>query len=306
MVGWGAATAVVAGSLALSSLTGPEPRDCPEPASPNPTPARVDAHRSMDHGKDHGSHHGTHHETHHGGTAGGDDAVTIGPTCNQVEMAGPGESAYVPDIAAASVADRRKAQRLLDGVNEFCDRHSGETLAETWRPGPSSPPGASHHGNPDSDSRGLDPANPRTALIYDGELGGVMFVGRPLPSLGSIPRAHSHDPSTPTEMLHVYCTTNLREAFTPNRQLGIKADLQPLRQSIRPAVMDLDESQLRAVLARVRGYAGDEVVNVTPVENSADGGPDPVLQAMRTEIRRSLLLLDERQLRKLRSLIRSY
>lgn len=293
VVGWGAATAVVAGSLTLSSLSGPEPRDCPDPPSQSRTAAQD-------------THQGARHGTHHGGTAGDHDAVTIGPTCNQVEMAGPAESTYVPDIAAASAADRRKARRLLDGVNDFCDRHSGETLAETWRPGPDSPPGASHHGNPDSDSRGLDPANPRTALIYDGELGGVMFVGRPLPSLGSIPRAHSHDPSRPTEMVHVYCTDNLREAFTPNRQLGIKSDLQPLRQSIRPAVMNLDESQLRAVLARVRGYAGAEVVNVTKIEKSADGGPDPVLQAMRTEIRRSLLLLDEEQLRGLRSQIRSY
>lgn len=293
VVGCGAAAALLVGSLGLSSLFGSEPRVCPD-AAPR--------HASG------GTHHGTDHSTHHGGSGHAEAVaqVTTGPTCNQVEMAGPAESTYVPDIAAASVVDRRKAQRLLDGVNEFCDRHSGETLAETWRPGPSSPPGASHHGNPDSDSRGLDPANPRTALIYDGELDGVMFVGRPLPSLGSIPRAHSPDPSTPTEMVHVYCTTNLREAFTPNRQLGIKADLQPLRQSIRPAVMSLDESQLRTVLARVRGDAGDDVVNVTPVENSADGGPDPVLQAMRTEIRRSLLFLDERQLRRLQSLIRSH
>jgi hypothetical protein len=217
-------------------------------------------------------------------------------------MAGPAESRYVPDVAGASAADRRKARQLLDGVNEFCEGHSAETLAETWQPSTS---GASHHGNPDSDSRGLDPANPRAALIYDGELSGVMFVGRPLPSLGSIPRAHSHDPSTSTEMVHVYCTDNLREAFTPNRQLGIKADLQPLRQSIRPAVMNLDEVQLRTVLARVRGYARDEVVNVTPLTTSSGGGPDPVLQAMRTEIRRSLLALDERQLRKVRSVVRA-
>jgi hypothetical protein len=189
-------------------------------------------------------------------------------------------------------------------VNEFCDRHPVETLTDTWLPGPSAPPGATHRFNPDRDSRGLDPANPRAALVYAGKLGGVMFVGRPLPSLGSIPRPHHHD-DKPSEMLHVYCTNNLRDAFTPSRRLGVKADLPPLRLWIRPAVMDLDEAQLREVLDRVRGYAGDDLAAVTPVEQ-VDGGPDPVLQALRTEIRRSLMLLDEPQLRSIRSLMRAY
>ena len=290
IVGCGAAAALLAGSLGLSALFGSEPRVCSD-APPHPSS-----------GADSGKEHATHHD---GGHAEAAAQVTTGPTCNQVEMAGPSESGYVPDVAGASAADRRKAQRLLDGVNEFCASHPVETLVETWLPGPSSPPGASHHFNPDTDSRGLDPANPRAALVYDGELGGVMFVGRPLPYLGSIPRAHSHDAAKSSEMLHVYCTDNLREAFTPNRMLGVKADLKPLRLSIRPAVMDLDEAGLRDVLARVRGYAGDELPAVTPVDDRTDGGPDPVLQAMRTEIRRSLMVLTEEQLRAVRSLVRS-
>jgi len=295
IVGCGAAVALVAGSLGLSWMSRPEPTHCP-----------------ADHGAQHGAQHGADHSSVH---AAGDTQVTIGPTCNRVEMAGPSDSTYVPDLAAASAADRRKAQALVDGVNEFCDSHPVGTLTETWQPGEGSNPGASHHSNPDTDSRGLDPSNPRTALIYQGELAGVMFVGRPLPALGSIPRAHSHDTgsaaapasasASASEMLHVYCTENLREALTPNRQLGIKSDLRPLRRSIRPAVMPLDKAALREVLDRVRGYVGDEPVNVTLPEGRSDIGPDPVLQIMRTEIRRSLLLLDERELRDLRSLIRS-
>lgn len=296
VIGCGAAAALIAGSLGLSSLFGSEPRVCPETATRQPSGG---AHSGTDHGTQHGPLHG---DSGHGEAAA---QVTTGPTCNQVEMAGPSESTYVPDIAGASAADRRTAQRLLDGVNEFCDSHPVETLTETWQPPPDSPPGASHHLNPDTDSGGLDPANPRAALVYDGVLGGVMFVGRPLPSLGSIPRAHSHDTSTSSELLHVYCTPSLREAFTPSRLLGVKADLKPLRLRIRPAVMDLDEAGLRSVLARVRAYAGDELPAVVPVDDRADGGPDPVLQALRTEIRRSLMLLDEAQLRSVRALMRS-
>jgi hypothetical protein len=296
LVGCGAAVALLAASAGVTALFGSEPRVCPDPATQQATSRSGAAHA--------GSAHDAHHTT--SGHGGGGAGLMTGPTCNVLEMVAPPESTYVPDLAHASAADRRTAQRLLDGVNEFCDSHPVEALTETWLPGSSSPPGATHRFNPDRDSRGLDPANPRAALVYDGELGGVMFVGRPLPSLGSIPRAHQHDEDKPSEMLHVYCTRNLRDAFTPSRMLGVKADLPPLRLWIRPAVMDLDESELRAVLARVRGDAGDDLAPFTPLEQQADGGPDPVLQAMRTEIRRSLMLLDEPQLRSLRSLLRSY
>jgi len=224
--------------------------------------------------------------------------VVIGSTCNSVEMVQPHNSKYIPDIAAASAADRTKAQQLFDGVNRFCRTHSAAALMSTWRPGLSNPAEPTHFFNPEP-SRGLDPANPRAALVDDGRLSGVMFTGRPLPALGSIPRAHSHDVSSPVEMVHVYCTTSLKEAFTPNRLLGVKADLVALRLKIRPAIMDLSDAQLRGVLAQVRGYAGNELPAVTPAPPSETGGPDPVRQAMRIEIRRSLMVLTEDQLRRL-------
>jgi len=77
-----------------------------------------------------------------------------------------------------------------------------------------------------------------------------MFAGKPLPYLGSIPRAHIHHMKKPVELLHVYCTKSLKDAFTPNRLLGINADLVRLRWNIRPAVMDLTERQLRPFAAR--------------------------------------------------------
>ncbi len=106
-------------------------------------------------------------------------------------------------------------------------------------------------------------------------------------------------------MVHVYCTRNLKAAFTPNRLLGVKADLVALRLRVRPAVMELTEAQLRAVLAIVRQSAGNELPAVVPVGTAGDGGPDPVLQAMRTEIRRSLMVLSEAELRRVWSLMRS-
>jgi hypothetical protein len=111
--------------------------------------------------------------------------------------------------------------------------------------------------------------------------------------------------SRPIEMVHVYCTRNLTEAFTPNRMLGVKADIHALRQRIRPAVMDLSRAQLRAVRATVRDLAGSSLRPVRPTGTAGGAGPDPVRQAMRTEIRRSLMVLSEPQLRRVWSMVRA-
>jgi hypothetical protein len=235
-----------------------------------------------------------------------------GLTGNCVEMIDPADSTYVPNIRAASDRAITKAQRLLNGANRFCNNHTVAGLkAKSWRPGHSHPSNPTHFFNPDHNSAGvLHPANPRAALVYDGKLGGVMFTGVPLPHLGSIPRAHTHasmemGSEKGVEMVHVYCTSSLKKAFTPNRLLGVKAMMITLRLQIRPAVMDLNKWQLRAVRHKVRGYCGDRLQHVAPV--AGDGtGPDPVLQAMRTEIRNSLMLLTETQLRRVRHLMRSY
>jgi hypothetical protein len=229
-----------------------------------------------------------------------------GESCNTVELVISRDSTYIPDVAGASPKDRAKAQELLDGVNDFCATRSLEEVEQDWRPGGSNPSQPTHFFNPDRYARGLDPANPKAALVFDGELAGVMFTGRPLPPLGSIPRAHIHDLSMPVEMLHVYCTPDLSEAFTPNRQLGVNKDLQPLRLRIRSMLVGPDEDQLRAVLDLVHGYADEELATVDPVEPSATGDPDPVLQAMRTGIRQSLTQLNETELRSLWGLLRSY
>jgi hypothetical protein len=132
-----------------------------------------------------------------------------------------------------------------------------------------------------------------------------MFTGTPLPALGSIPRAHIHDGDESVEMLHVYCNESLKDAFTPNRQIGVMADVKALRLRIRPAVMSLDPAGLTAARATARRYAGPELAPVRPVGTSVAPGPDPVLQAMRTEIRRSLMLLTEAELRALEASMRS-
>jgi hypothetical protein len=128
----------------------------------------------------------------------------------------------------------------------------------------------------------------------------VMFNGSPLlPHLGSIPRAHAHQMtmSKPLEMVHVYCTKNLKYAYTPNRTLGVLAPMINLRLKIRPAVMDLTGHQLREVRAMVRKFCGDRLEPVYPTGTSSDGGPDPLKEAMRTEIRHSLMIMTTHQLR---------
>lgn len=284
-----AGAVVAAGAIAISSSPGSRTMGCPQP------PGRA----SGPHGAS-----AEHHVRGHAPPSGPSSGVTVGPTCNLVETSTPAGSRYVPDVAGASAADRAEAQTLLNGVNDFCRGSSAAQIRSTWRPGLSDPT-PTHFFNPEPMGRGLDPAHPKAALIYDGELAGVMFTGRPLPSLGSIPRPHTHDPSESFEMLHVYCTGNLEEAFTPNRTLGVNADTIRLRLNIRPALMDLDDQQLRALLTKVRDYAGKQLAPVAPVEFDR-GVADPLLQATRTEIRSSLMLLSESQLRSLRTSIRSF
>jgi hypothetical protein len=283
-----ASAVVLAGAVAVASWPGSQSTTCPEPAPEHHSTAGT-----------HGSHSAGNGESGHA-----HDELTVGLTCNQIEMATPAQSTYVPDLAAASDGDRAEAQQLLDGVNDFCRSHSAADILSQWEAGESDPT-PTHFFNPGDRSRGLDPARPRAALIYEGDLAGVMFTGKPLPALGSIPRAHAHDPSEPLEMLHVYCTTNLQDAFTPSRTLGVKADTIRLRLSIRPRLMDMDQPHLRALLRKVRGYAGYELAAVEPVQADEAGGPDPVMQAMRIEIRTSLMLLTESQLRSVQSSMRS-
>jgi hypothetical protein len=232
--------------------------------------------------------------------------VMIGPTGNHVEIGDPANSMYMPNIGAASAKDQARAQRLSDGVNNFCRTHTAKAIKAKWRPGLSRSSQQTHYFNPNSKSWGLNTNQPRAALIYKGKLGGVMFSGMPLPHLGSIPRAHTHMMSSHMEMLHVFCTPNLREAFTPNRVLGVEAATIALRLDIRPAITDLNRHQLRTVRAKVRGYAGSKLQPVAPSGSSSLPGPDPVLRAMRTEIRASLMIINEAQLRSVWRLVRSY
>jgi hypothetical protein len=239
--------------------------------------------------------------------------VMVGPSGNRVEMVAPHESRYVPRILKAPARSRTKARRLLSGVNRFCRTRSLADLKARWRPGNDHPAHPTHYFNPRGGASGVHPARPRAALVYDGRIGGVMFTGQPLPKLGPIPRAHGHHHSAMgshrgVEMVHVYCRSNLsvksmREAFTPNRQLGVMADTIRLRLRIRPAVMDLNRRQLREVRDKVRGYVGER----HHVRQSAQrGGPDPRLRAMRVEIRKSLMRLNEAQLRSVWRLMKSY
>ena len=244
----------------------------------------------------------TGHRGHGQGNAG---HLMVGPTCNLSEMVAPPSSTYRPDVRGASRADRARARSLLRGVNSFCRSHSASELMAGWVPGTGDETPATHFFNPDRrGSLGLDPSNPRAALIYRHEIGGVMFAGTPLPPLGSIPRTHTHDASRPREMLHVYCTTNLAEAFTPNRQLGVMAASIALRQKIRPQVAHLVNPRLTVILRNVRGDLGDELSRVGPPAIATPEPTHPIQRAKRDEIRRSLLFLTEPKLRTVLAMIK--
>ena len=249
------------------------------------------------------------HTMHHHAAA----RVETSATGNKIELVDPDDSKYIPHVLAATPAQRDRARRLLRGVNHFCSTHTLAELKAGWRPGMAHASHPTHYFNPAPGASGINPASPRAALVYDGKVGGVMFTGQPLPYLGPIPRAHRHTGMTmrgsgsSVEMVHVYCTDNLtvksvREAFTPNRQLGVYADTIRLRLRIRPHVMDLNPRQLREVRNMVRGYVGS---SGTTVARTASG-PDPRLAAMRTEIRQSLMKLDEAQLRSVWRRMKSY
>ena len=230
--------------------------------------------------------------------------IMVGSTGNKIEMVDPDQSTYVPNIGAASAKDLAYAQKVLDGVNQFCATHTVAMLKPTWRPGHTRSTSQTHLFNPVHED-GVNPESPTAALIYDGKVAGEMFNGTPLPYLGTIPRAHGHaDMSMSMEMLHVYCTPNLKYAYTPNRQLGVMLPMFHLRDKIRPAVMNLNKAQLRAVVNKIHGYTGKRARRQS--HGAAKGGPDPVLQAMRNHIRSSLMVLTQHQLRSVWHLMQSY
>lgn len=287
-----AAGVALAGSIALASVVDRGATDCPPGSSPVHSRPDDDAQRGGS-GEPPGQGHG--HAGH----------LLVGPTCNLVEMVGPQHSRYRPDVAGASRADRAQARRLLQGVNAFCRDQSAPEVMATWVPGEGNQEPPTHFFNPDRrGSLGLDPSNPRAVLVYGQQIGGVMFTGSPLPHLGSIPRAHTHDASRPREMLHVYCSTNLAEAFTPSRQLGVLADSIALRQKIRPRVAYLMDPQLTAVLRQVREEVGGELPRVEPETIATPEMADPVLRAKRVEIRQSLLVLTEPELKRVLTMVK--
>ena len=290
--------AMVAGATACTPLRDQALGACSSRAQPGVSRS-ADADRG--HGR-HRNHHGTAHRKGHEHTS----RTVVGPTCNTVELVSPVDSTYRPDVAGASRADRDIARSLLQDVNRLCESTSAVDLMEDWSAGDTTPTKPTHYFNPDRrGSLGLDAANPRAVLVYRQRIGGVMVTGVPLPSLGSIPRPHTHDPTSAREMLHVYCARDLAEAFTPNRELGVLADTIALRHRVRPLVAHLEDPHLSEIVRRVRGYLGDELPRVDP-RTIAPGLGDAVLRATREELRQALMLLSEAQLRRLSTLVRSH
>jgi hypothetical protein len=130
-------------------------------------------------------------------------------TGNRISHCSAGEERYVPDIQSAGSEDLAKAKELHSAALGFCRSHSSlDSLSrDGYRP---TRPGMTHWFNPQL-GRDFDAHKPRFAVVKDGKLVGVLYLSPQLPSLGSIPRAHSHHPGR--EMLHVWCSDDMERAF---------------------------------------------------------------------------------------------
>lgn len=130
-------------------------------------------------------------------------------TGNRVSHCAAGEERYVPNVGSAGSSDAAKAKELHTAALGFCRSHSSlDSLSrDGYRP---TRPGMTHWFNPQV-GRTFDADRPRFAVVKGGKLVGVLYLTPQLPSLGSIPRAHSHHPGR--EMLHVWCSDNLEHAF---------------------------------------------------------------------------------------------
>jgi len=143
-----------------------------------------------------------------------------------VSHCAPANDPYVPNVAAASPADRAKAQRLLDQALAWCRsaRISGQTM--TSNAGRYTPSSFNHHWAHRPDFRlEFTPGwagRPKMAVLNGGKLVGAFYVvgkarGFPLAQLGTIPRPHVHG-AQDNEMLHIWtgpaCNADLRTAFT--------------------------------------------------------------------------------------------
>ncbi len=130
-------------------------------------------------------------------------------TGNQVSSCAAGEERYVPNVSSAGPDDMAKAKQLHSAALGFCRSHSSlsSLSRDGYRP---TRPGMTHWFNP-SLGRDFNADKPRFAIVKGGKLVGVLYLTPQLPSLGSIPRAHSHHAAR--EMLHVWCSEDMEQAF---------------------------------------------------------------------------------------------
>ncbi len=130
-------------------------------------------------------------------------------TGNHVSSCAAGEERYVPNVSSAGSDDVAKAKQLHSAALGFCRSHSSLSSLnrDGYRP---TRPGMTHWFNP-SLGREFNADKPRFAIVKGGKLVGLLYLTPQLPSLGSIPRAHSHHPGR--EMLHVWCSEDMERAF---------------------------------------------------------------------------------------------
>jgi hypothetical protein len=127
---------------------------------------------------------------------------------NLVSHCGANADSYVPDLANASTEDLRLAVAYQEATLDFCrSDHSGYSRDTQGQ----------HIRNPSiAEPDVLTPeaaATPRAAVVNSqGEVVGAFYNSIPMPNLGSVPRAHQHH-GRPKVMLHIWCSTELTEAF---------------------------------------------------------------------------------------------
>jgi hypothetical protein len=146
-------------------------------------------------------------------------------TGNTISECPPAHDPYVPDIQGASPDDVQRARALYAAATRFCQTHPTVRSLQArgfYRRGA----GNSHWS--DGPNEGWDPDDPKAVHVEKGRVIGVIYIGdvgrewRPLPYLGSIPRPHVHHAGG-REMLHVWCASTMREAFTTRKPVTVEA-----------------------------------------------------------------------------------
>lgn len=146
------------------------------------------------------------------------------------------QAAVMPDMPGmghGTTSTNTKADawtvNLHNQVLDFCRTNNTATLkAKKYIPGTN---GAGGHWIVDNRAYlGWNPANPKMALVHNNTIVGVVFTGRPTlnphPNVGTMPHGMKSGTGS-SEMIHVYCVTDIVRAFTMDTVTALRDASDP-------------------------------------------------------------------------------